>query len=40
MLDRFSEPPTQQDRQPIALFGELLPPSRVILDDVNRHIDH
>jgi hypothetical protein len=40
MLDRTSEPTVQQDRQPIALLGELLPPSRVIFDDVNRHIDH
>jgi hypothetical protein len=40
VLDRFSEPPTQEDRQPIALFGELLRPCRVVFDDVDRHIDH
>ena len=40
MLDGLAEPPTQQDRQTVALFGELVLPCRVIVDDLNRHIDH
>ena len=40
MLDRFAEPPTQQDFQAVALFGELVLPCRVIFDDLNRHIGH
>jgi hypothetical protein len=40
VFDRFSQPPTQQDRQPLALFAEPLLPRRVIFDDANRHIDH
>jgi len=40
MLDGLAEPPTRQDRQTVALFGELVLPCRVIVDDLNRHIDH
>jgi hypothetical protein len=40
MLDGLAEPPTQQDRQTVALFGELVLPCRVIFDDLNRHIGH
>jgi hypothetical protein len=38
VLYRFGEPFTQENDQPVALLGEAQLPSRVVFDDVNRHI--